>query len=112
MEFTFDTEKVEAAGYTLESIYNAMKENFKKRNLKCVSDGEFLSFSGTGHSDDYGNMLVLVKRLSSEDWFMNTAKSWFFEYGNTYEDVLKDIKNKISKGRVNMASKSESNAMV
>jgi len=98
MEFTFDKEKVEAAGYTMNNVYKIMKETFKKRNLECISEGELLAFSGTGHKDDYGNMLLLIGGLSLEDWFMNTATSWFFDSGTTYEDVLSDVKEKIAKG--------------
>jgi len=100
MTFTFDKEKVEAAGYTMESVYKAMKQAFSNRNLECISEEEELAFSGTGHNNDYGNMSMLMRNLTLEDWFMDIVKSWFFECGSTREDVLSAVRDKIAKGEL------------
>ena len=98
MEFTFDKDKVEEAGYTMESIYSAMKDNFKKNGLRCIDSGEVLTFGGTGTKDDYGKMLIMMGVLSSQGWFMYTVSSWVFRKKDSREDVLKHFRDGIAKG--------------
>jgi len=100
MEITFDNEKVAIAGYTMESIYEAIKDNFIKNGLKCLSDEETLIFGGLGDRQDYGKMIIMMSLLTSQDWFLDTASSWIFRYNGGYEDVLRQVKEKLARGEL------------
>ena len=79
IEYTFDVAKVEEMGYTLKQVYDSVKGYYAERNLRCVSDDEVLAFEGTGHKDDYSNMLWLMSRITKTEWFINCATSctWY-----------------------------------
>jgi len=100
MEFTFDKKKVELAGYTMESVYNAMKNNFTNNGLKCINDGETLVFAGLGDSKDYGKMILMMGLFTKQDWFLNIASSWIFRDNDGYEDILRQVNEKLSRGEL------------
>ncbi|MDR2167644.1 MAG: hypothetical protein LBE35_07330 [Clostridiales bacterium] len=88
MEFTFDEAAVLARGYTMERVYNAIKRQSDKFELKCVEDGEVLAFTGIGSKHDYSGMLGMMIAFSKSEWFMETASSWIFYRAGRVEDVL------------------------
>ena len=100
MEFTFDNEKIKAAGYTTESIYEAMKSNFKSKGLRCVNEGEVLVFGEIGDNNDYGKMIGMMSLLTCQDWFLDIASTWIFRENGGYEDVLRQVKEKLAKGEL------------
>ena len=99
MEFTFDKAAIEKKGYSMESLYGEIKKEFASKNIPCVSDNEVLAFSGTGHKDDFSNMLTIMRIYSQVDWFMDTASSWIFRTNEGWEDVLKQAKKDWEEGR-------------
>ena len=96
MEFAFDKKKVELAGYTMESVYDTIKNSFTNNGLKCISDGEPFIFSGLGDNKDYGKMIIMMGLFTKQDWFLNIVSSWIFRDNGGYEDVLKQVKEKLS----------------
>jgi len=100
MEFTFNTDKIKAAGYSIESVYNAMKDNFKHNGLVCINDGETLIFEGLGNNKDHGKMVFMMGFLTCQDWFLNIVSSWIFRDDGSYEDVLRQVNEKLAKGEL------------
>ena len=90
MEFTFDPAAVKRRGYTMESVYRTVKEEFDECNLPCIADGEVLAFGSTGHKNDYSSMLGMMRVFSKSEWFMDVAASWWFTTNEVlgWEDVL------------------------
>ena len=65
------------------------KGEFDKCNLICTSDNDILAFETTGGKNDYGNMLVLILKLTRADWFMSIASSCVWYEGTVKrEDIL------------------------
>jgi len=99
MLFTFDMAAVIQAGYTLEQVYNHLKEKFAERNLVCISDdADSLIFAGTGNGNDLSRMLIMMGKLENQEWFMKIAASWLFttDERRGWEDVLGYYKTKQS----------------
>lgn len=90
VEMIFNKDKIVNDGYTLENIYENLKEAFTKRGLRCSSDNEILIFEGVGSVNDFANMISLLVKLLQIDWFIQYATSCIlYERENgTSEDVL------------------------
>ena len=99
MEFTFDEAAVLRRGYTMQTVHQAMKNEFAKRNLVCVEDGDVLAFEGTGNKNDYSSMLNMMRIYSRAAWFMDIASSWVFRTRETkgWEDVLVQAKERFER---------------
>jgi len=97
MEFTFDEAAVLKRGYTMQTVHQAMKNEFAKRNLVCVEDGNVLAFEGTGHKNDYSSMLNMMRIYSRAAWFMDIAASWVFGRDGGEEDVLSQAKERFER---------------
>ena len=102
MEFMFDKEAVERRGYTMEKVYNHIKERFVEKNLPCIEDGEKLAFRSTGGPNDYGRMLGMMRVYSKAEWFMETASLWMFTTNERlgWEDVLAQARDRHERRKV------------
>ena len=95
VEFSFDKKMIEANGYTMEDIYGTIKNEFGKKNIPCIADGEILSFSGGERENDFSSMWVIILRLTRADWFLKFATSCIWREDNDkWEDVLRQAKEK------------------
>ena len=99
MEFVFDEAAVLRRGYTMQTVHDAMKAEFAKWNLVCVSDGDVLAFEGTGHKNDYSSMLNMMRIYSRAEWFMEIASGWVFRTRDTkeWEDVLIQARDRFAR---------------
>ena len=43
IEMTFDRQKVERQGWTMEAVQETVRKNFEARGLRCVTEGDALS---------------------------------------------------------------------
>jgi len=89
--FSFDNRKIAARGANKEDIYRMLKRSFAKKNLPCTSDGDILAFSGTGKSEDYGNIWAIIFALIDCDWFTDCASYCAFTEDGETEDILSQI---------------------
>lgn len=86
---SFDDTAVKQHGYTKEGVCNTLKQEFRKRNLPCISEGDVLTFTSTGQEDDYSNILLMILAMSRTEWFLDIAASCIFydDEGHT-ENIL------------------------
>lgn len=91
VEFSFDHDKMERKGVKKADIYYTLKKNFEKRGLACTADGDVLTFSGTGKSEDYGNIWAIIFALIECDWFTECASRCTFIENEKEEDILSQI---------------------
>ncbi len=91
VEFAFDEKALKEDGKSLERVVNALKSNFAKLNLPCISDDEIIVFKDTGDENDYARIWKLIIAYLKTDWFLKYAtKCNFYKYSDNdgYEDVL------------------------
>lgn len=99
VDFTFDRDKVEQWGYTVDAVHQTIKKNFAAKGLRCVEDGETLSFADNGGENDFSSMWAIMMTLLRADWFTLFASSctWHDDDGSS-EDVLSQawkVRNRI-----------------
>ena len=89
VDFTFDRAKVERQGYTVEAVHQTIKQHFAAKGLRCVEDGETLSFMDNGRENDFSGMWAILMALLRSEWFTLFASSctWHDDDGSS-EDVL------------------------
>ena len=89
IEMTFDQQKVERQGWTMEAVQETVKKNFEARGLRCIREGNVLSAVGKGGGQDFsdlweGDALSVVGKGGEQDfsdlWAVTTAllrTDWF-----------------------------------
>ena len=89
VEFTFDKEQIQQYGYTVDAVKQTILRGFVERGLRCTSDDEPMTFTDSGHKEDFSNMWAILVALLRTDWFPKFAASctWYDDVG-TQEDVL------------------------
>lgn len=90
VDFTFDRAKVERQGYTVDGrTSDDPKQHFAAKGLRCVEDGETLSFMDNGRENDFSGMWAILMALLRSEWFTLFASSctWHDDDGSS-EDVL------------------------
>lgn len=95
VEYTFDEAKIEELGYTRGMIYNALNEEYCKRDFVCSRADDVLAFDSANHKEDLSTVFIIRKRLANSDWFLETATSFLFyedEDDTEPEDFLINIK--------------------
>ncbi|MCL2176575.1 MAG: hypothetical protein FWB72_01285 [Firmicutes bacterium] len=100
MEFKFDKGAVDRYGFTMQSVFECIAEQAREVNLKFKIEGNMLVVFGTGKKDDLSGMLGLMHDLSHSEWFLKTATHWTFETETTFEDVLKQVREKYRQGEL------------
>lgn len=95
MEFYFDDEKCEKAGYEKEECLNALRRHFAKNNqygtIKETSEG---IFEGEWHDFDAFGTTIFVTNC---EWFKSTTCGWYWtvpewESGKEREDMIASAK--------------------
>lgn len=89
VDFTFDRDKVEQQGYTVDAVHQTIKQHFAAKGLRCVEDGETLSFMDNGRENDFSSMWAILMALLRSNWFTLFASSctWHDDDGSS-ENVL------------------------
>lgn len=89
VDITFDRQKVERQGWTMEAVQETVRKNFEARGLGCVAEGDALSVAGKGGEQDFSDLWAVTTALLRTDWFPALAAScvWHDDNG-AQEDVL------------------------
>ena len=89
VDMTFDQQKVEQQGYTLDAVRQTVQKNFAVHGLRCVQNGPVLSCTDCGNADDFANLWTVIMALLRTEWFPILASScvWQADTGDQ-EDVL------------------------
>ena len=69
IEMTFDRQKVERQGWTMEAVQETVKKNFEARGLRCIREGNVLSAVGKGGGQDFSDLWAVTTALLRTDWF-------------------------------------------
>ena len=91
VDMTFDQQKVEQQGYTLDTVRQAIQKDFEAHGLRCVQNGPVLTCADHGGEDDFANLWAVIMALLRTEWFPALASSciWHDDDG-TQEDVLSE----------------------
>ena len=88
-DMTFDQQKVEQQGYTLDAVRQTVQKNFAVHGLRCVQNGPVLSCTDCGNADDFANLWTVIMALLRTEWFPILASSCVWQDDNgDQEDVL------------------------
>ena len=89
IEMTFDWQKVERQGWTMEAAQETVRKNFEARGLRCVTEGDALSVVGKGGEQDFSDLWAVTTAILRTDWFPALAAAcvWHDDNG-AQEDVL------------------------
>ena len=89
IEMTFDWQKVERQGWTMEAVQETVRKNFEARGLRCIMEGDALSVVGKGGEQDFSDLWAVTTALLRTDWFPALAAVcvWHDDNG-AQEDVL------------------------
>ena len=89
VDMTFDQQKVEQQGYTLDAVRQAIQKNFEAHGLRCVQDGPVLTCADCGGKDDFANLWAVIMALLRTEWFPALASSCVWQDDNgAQEDLL------------------------
>ena len=69
IEMTFDRQKVERQGWTMEAVQETVRKNFEARGLRCVTEGDALSVVGKGGEQDFSDLWAVTTAILRTDWF-------------------------------------------
>ena len=75
MEFIFDKQKLEQAGYTEEQCLNAIRKHFKSYNSSTIRETSKGFFEGV--EDDW-NAFGATARFPYTSWFLKVIKEWYW----------------------------------
>lgn len=92
VEFTFDKEQIQQYGYTVDAVKQTILRGFVAKGLRCTSADEPMTFTDSGHKEDFSNVWAILMALLRTDWFPKFAASctWYDDDG-TQEDVLSQV---------------------
>ena len=89
VEFTFDKEQIQQYGYTVDAVKQTILRGFVAKGLRCTSADEPMTFTDSGHKEDFSNMWAILMALLRTDLFPKFAASCtWYDDESTQEDVL------------------------
>ena len=81
-------EQIQQYGYTVDAVKQTILRGFVERGLRCTSDDEPMTFTDSGHKEDFSNIWAILMALLRTDWFPKFAASCTWYDDGTQEDVL------------------------
>lgn len=75
MEFIFDKDKLEQAGYKEEQCLNAIRKHFDQYKSKTIKEIEKGVFEGT---DNDWDAFASASRFPYTSWFLKVIKEWYW----------------------------------
>lgn len=75
MEFIFDKNKLEKAGYKEEQCLNAIRKHFEEWDSKTIKETQQGVFEGT---DDDWEAFASATVFPYTKWFLNVIKEWYW----------------------------------
>lgn len=100
VDMTFDQQKVEQQGCTLDTVRHAIQKNFEAHGLHCVQNGPVLTCADHGGEDDFANLWAVIMALLRTDWFLALVSSCVWQDDNGAQEELLAQAGKLQGRRV------------